>query len=155
MIDLHPSFDHTTSLHNMVLLQATNPHALLPCSDDTPQCYDEPEQCRSGDDDDLGDWEELEIEDPYAPGMPLLRFISVTGVLLPFDSSQAYVFCGEQYTVIKMIPGTMSDAPEPSSRVIVYDWPSMLKTMFAGWIDAALPIPNSRHMYFFPARIIP
>lgn len=83
-----------------------------------------------------------------------MRFISIAGVLLPFDSSQAYVFCGEQYTVLKMILG--SDAPEPSSRVIVYDWPSMLTTLFAGWIDAVLPIPNSRHMYFFfPARIMP
>jgi len=94
-----------------------------------------------------GDGEEFEDEDYNITPIPLT---SVAGVLQPSNLSSAYVFCGGRYVTIKVIPGTMGDRTARGSKIIVDDWPSLLRTMFAGRIDAVLPLPNgSNQLYFF------
>ena len=120
---------------------------LSPFFNDALQGYDELEQQSVQDNNELmrGDGEEGYDSDCTTAPVP---FNSVAGVLHPSDSSRAYVFCGDKYVTIKMIPGTMGDTTARFSRVIVFDWPSL--SMFAGWIDAVLPIPNNtKQMYFF------
>ena len=128
-------------------LPPTDPRVLLPYFNDTPQGNDELRKRQSlQDDDDLGDWEEYaDSEYDVTPAL----FTRVAGVLHPSDSSQAYVFCGHKYVMIKVVPGTMSDATARGSKFIALDWPSLIGIAFAGWIDAVLPIPNTKHMYFF------
>ena len=122
---------------------------LSPFVNDALEGYDELEQHWQSvqDNDELmrGDGEEGYDSECTTGPFPLN---SVAGVLHPSDSSRAYVFCGDKYVTIKVIPGTMGDTTARfSSRVIVFDWPSL--SMFAGWIDAVLPIPNTKQMYFF------
>lgn len=122
---------------------------LSPFFDDAPQVYDELEQQPVQDNDELMRhdevWEEVQVDGPEDAVTP----VRVAGVLHPSDSSQAYVFCTHKYVTIKVIPGTM-DTTAGGSKVTVYDWPSLMRTAFAGWIDAVLPIPNNtKQMYFF------
>jgi len=85
------------------------------------------------------------VADPEYDVTPVLRN-SVAGVLHPSDSSWAYVFCGHEYVTTEVMGNTIVRGP----KFIVDDWPSLSKIMFAGWIDAVLPIPNNtKQMYFF------
>ena len=94
-----------------------------------------------------GDGEE--VKDPEYDVTPA-PLNSVAGVLHPSDSSRAFVFCGDEYVTIKVIPGTTGDTTVRGSKFTVDDWPSLMKIAFAGWIDAVLPIPNdTKQMYFF------
>ena len=143
-----------TDHHDMLEpIPPTNPHTLSPRFNS--QDYDKLRQRWSLQDDaDLDDGEEIEVsEDEYDSDITPVRLPSVAGVLHPSDSSRAYVFCDIRYMTIKMIPGIMGDTSGTarSSRVIVFDWPSLVTTSFAGWIDAVLPIPNNSNklMYFF------
>lgn len=96
--------------------------------------------------DDDEDWEAYHDDDYDITPVPLT---STAGVLLPSDSSQAHVFCGNRYVTIKVSPGTMGDTPARGSKPIADDWPSLWNT-FGGMIDAVLPIPNEgSKMYFF------
>jgi len=130
----------------------TDSLVLSPFFDDAPQGHDELERRSVQDNYELMrhdvDWEEV-VDSDYSTTSPPL--ISIAGVLHPSDSSQAYVFCGCMYATIKVIPGTMGDTTTPGgSRFIAFDWPSLARTMFMGWIDTVLPIPNNtKQMYFF------
>jgi len=84
------------------------------------------------------------VADPEYDVTPVLRN-SVAGVLHPSDSSRAYVFCGHEYVTTEVMGDTIV-----RPRFIVDDWLSLSRIMFAGWIDAVLPIPNNtKQMYFF------
>lgn len=123
LLSMLPSYPHAHSL------------VLSPCSGDTPQGL------TVDDDDDFPHGDGEEAASAY-DSIPLI-LTSVAGVLQPSDPSQAYVFCGNRYVTIKVIPGTMDDITARGSKVIVDDWPSLLSTQFAGEIDAALPFPNN------------
>ena len=89
-----------------------------------------------------------EVLDSEYDVTPVLRN-SVAGVLHPSDSSRAYVFCGHEYVTTKVMGDTIVRGP----KFIVDDWPSLSRIMFAGWIDAVLPIPNNtKQMYFFSSE---
>jgi hypothetical protein len=116
-----------------------DPLVLSPVFDDALQDYDELMH---------GDGEG--VEDPEYSTTPWPH-IRTAGVLHPSDSSQAYVFCGDEYVTMKVTPGTTGDTTaRGSKRFIFNDWPSLFRTEFALLIDAVLPTPNnSKHMYFF------
>jgi len=142
----NPRFGHTP-LHNMLPHPALPPADPLVLSPFFDEGYDEIEQQSVQDNNELmcGDGEEGYDSDYTTTPFPLN---SIAGVLHPSDSSQAYVFCGDKYVMIKVIPGTVGNTTARGSRVIVFDWPSL--SMFAGWIDAVLPIlNNTKQMFFF------
>jgi len=139
-------------MHPLPALPPTDSLVLSPFFDDAPQGHDELERRSVQDNDELmrhdGDWEEVVDSDYSTATAPLLT--SIAGVLHPSDSSQAYVFCGCKYASIKVIPGTMGDTTARGSKFIAFDWPSLARTKFTGWIDTVLPIPNhTKQMYFF------
>ena len=146
-VDENPHFNiavnpHPPLLGMLPMFPHANPLVLSPCFGETPQGL------TVQDDDDFPHGDGEEAPDAY-DSIPLL-LTSVAGVLQPSDPSQAYIFCGNRYVTIKVIPGTMGDTTTRGSNVIVNDWLSLLRTMFAGKIDAVLPIPNNREqMYFF------
>lgn len=94
-----------------------------------------------------GGWEE--VEDDVYNATPL-RLTSIASVLQPSDLTRAYVFCGNRYVTIKVLPGAMGDTTAEGSNIIADNWPSLWRTSFAGNIDAALPSPgNNKHICFF------
>ena len=143
----------------LLALPPGDPLELYACSDDTLPDHDKHKQrCFVQDDDDTdlmrGDGEE--VDDPFYNITPVpITSVASHGVLHPSDLSRAYVFCGNRYVTIKVIPGTMGDTTERGSKAIIDDWPSLLRTKFLGRVDAVLPSPNNnRLMYFFSGEIM-
>ena len=146
--------NHIPPIYMLPVPPPGDPLELNACFDDTLPDHGNHRQHWFVQDDDeslmRGDGEEVDDPDYNVTPVPLTR---VASVLHPSDLSRAYVFCGNQYVTIKVIPGTMGDTTEPGSKFIIDDWPSLLRTKFLGRVDAVLPSPNNnRLMYFFSAE---
>ncbi|KIM41543.1 hypothetical protein M413DRAFT_27869 [Hebeloma cylindrosporum] len=87
--------------------------------------------------------------DALVEATPIPR-LSRACFLDPSGNGNAYFFSGNQYAIINVKPGTTDDTLKAGPKLIIGNWPSLVKAGF-GNVDAILQNPNNlqHEAYFF------
>lgn len=70
----------------------------------------------------------------------------------PSNSYEAYFFRGDQYVLIRIVPGTTNDTIINGPKPIHGNWPSLEATDFGGGVDAAIIDPSNKQQAYFFSR---
>lgn len=140
--DMYPTPSHRSVVPIVIYPIATN-------QADQPQPESDHELRRRRSAEDAGDT--MHTDGDVVPDTTLdtTPYASRACFLDPSRNGRAYFFYANKYVVIDVNPSTTDDTIALGPKLLVDNWPSLMKAGF-GEVDAVLPNPsNSDQMYFF------